>query len=98
MEIDRKSRWGTTFGVLRVPDDLATPGGGPILVSLGCRIFEIARGDSKRVRAGGMWGALGREVLVTTDLVQFTTTSDYLQPRAVPLSVNKGEFTTAYWF
>ena len=27
-EIDRKSTWGTAFGVLRVPDDPTTPGGG----------------------------------------------------------------------
>ena len=39
-EIDRKSRWGTAFGVLRVPDDLATPGGGPLLVSLGCQTMR----------------------------------------------------------
>ena len=24
-EIDRKSMWGTTFGVLRVPDEATTP-------------------------------------------------------------------------
>ena len=26
----------TAFGVLRVPDETSTPGGGPLLVSLGC--------------------------------------------------------------
>ena len=42
-EINRKSRCGTTFHVLRVPDETTTPGGGPLLVSWGCQMYRPPR-------------------------------------------------------
>ena len=42
-EIDRKSMWGTAFGVLRVPDDPTTPGGGPLLVKIAKCIEPFAK-------------------------------------------------------
>ena len=34
---------GTTFGVLRAPNDSTTPGGGPLLVSVGCQMGRPAQ-------------------------------------------------------
>ena len=41
-----------------MPDGTATPGGGPHLVSLGCRISEIALGDGKGAGVGGGGGGV----------------------------------------